>query len=296
MNNSGRANNIPGANVLSSGPMSYVLGTGIVPQILLALVLSTALYILLMSLEMVYKSFIQVTGTRVNVLPLTVSASDKPREFEQNPAARNAKLLPLSDNERTGVEFSYGFWLWINPSSFKETDGLLHILHKGNPIPYPLMAPGVFLKANTNTLRVYMNSSKTWNNFVEIENIPVKKWVHVTVVARNNSVEVYINGNLAKKLNMDGGVLYQNFGNLYLFSQRPCIVNPAQTPSVGEEILQIFGTYNGNLSNLYYFSYALSYTEINDLVNEGPSKKTETQEQNQPPYLEDQWWVGPYSR
>lgn len=280
----------------SVGPMSYVLGTGVIPQILLALVLATGLYILMMSLEMVYKSFVQVTGTRVNVLPVTVSAQDKPREFEQNPAARNAKLLPLSDNERTGVEFSYSFYLWINPTSFRQEEGLLHVFHKGNPTPYPLMAPGVFMKSNTNTLRIYMNSSKTWNNYVEVENIPVKKWVHVAIVARNNTIETYINGNLAKKLNMEGGVLYQNFGNLYLFSQRPCMINTTLVPSVRGEPFQIFGTYNGNLSNLYYFSYALSYTEINDLVNEGPSKKTERQEMDNPPYLEDQWWVGPYTR
>lgn len=294
MNNSTRNNS--GAGLLESGPMSYLLGTGIVPQLLLTLVMATALYILLMSLEILYKSFTAVTGTRVDLLPITVTAENKPIEFEQNPKARNAMMLPLSDNERTGVEFSYAFFLWVNPSSFKQEQGLLHILHKGHSTPFPLMAPGVFLHSNTNSLRVYMNSSKNWNNFIDIENIPVKKWVHVTVVARNNAVEVYINGNLIKKLNMDGGVLYQNFGNLYLFSQRPCVLNPAQIPSLRGDILQIFGTYNGSLSRLVYFSYALSYTEIAALVSEGPAKKTETNREDAPPYLEDTWWTGSYSR
>lgn len=279
-----------------SGPVSFVLGTGVIPQLLLTVALATILYILLLSLEAVYKSFKQVTGVHVELLPMTVSAEDKPREFEQNPNAKNAVLIPLSDNERSGAEFSYAFFLWVNPNSFKGEEGLLHIMHKGHPTPYPLLGPGVFLHSNTNTLRVYMNSSKTWNNFVDVENLPVKKWVHVVIVARNNHIEVYINGNLSKKLNVEGGVLYQNFGNLYLFNQRPCRLNPTMIPSLKGQPINIFGTFSGNLSNLYYYSYALSYTEIQGLVDEGPSRRTETRSEEGPPYLQDSWWVSNYSR
>jgi hypothetical protein len=106
---------------------------------------------------------------------------------------------------------------------------------------------------------------------------------------------------LAKKLNMDGATLYQNFGNLYLFSPRKCVVNATTMASSSDTtgnspILQVLGTYNGNLSNLIYYSYALSYTEIQALVNEGPSKKTESATATTPPYLQDTWWVNNYSR
>ena len=283
-------------NISNVGPLSYLLGTGIIPQLLLTLALATTLYVLLMSLELVYKSFKAVKGTFVPLLPFTCSAEDKPRVFEQNPNVKGAKLLPLSDNERSGAEFSYSFFLWINPTSFKQEDGLLHILHKGHPVPYPLLGPGIFLRSNINTLRVYMNTSQTWNNYIDVENIPVKKWVHVVVLARDNNVEIYINGNLTKKLNSENAVLYQNFGNLYVFNQRPCVLNPMQIPSLGGNILQIFGTYSGNMSNLYYYNYALSYTEIQSLLNEGPSKKTESNTMDAPPYLQDSWWVSDYSK
>jgi hypothetical protein len=279
-----------------AGPLSFVLGTGFVPQVLLSAAFALVLYIIMMSAEIIYKSFKAATGTRVPVLEATVSASDKPREYNQDPKARNSVFLPLSDNERSGAEFSYVFYLWVNPSSFKQEEGLLHVMHKGNPSPYPLMSPGVFLKSNTNTLRVYMNSSKTWNNYVDVENLPLKKWVHVGVIARDNSVEVYINGNLAKKLSMDGAVLYQNFGNLYLFSQRPCILNKTVIPSLDVDILQMFGTYTGNLSALTYYSYALSYTELQSIVAQGPSKETEVSGEEAPPYLEDAWWVNQASK
>jgi hypothetical protein len=274
---------------------SYVSGTGTVPQIVIGILTSITLYIILLSVELIYKSFKQIAGTRVDVLPLTVSSLDKPRNFDQDPSIPKATLLPLSDNERSGAEFSYSFFLWIDPSSFRTEQGLLHILHKGHPVPYPLLGPGVFLHANTNTLRVYMNSSKTWNNYVDVENIPVKKWVHIVVLARDNCIEVYINGNLTRKLTIQNATLYQNFGNLYLFSQRPVTLNPTKIPSLNGESLRIFVTYTGNLSNLIYFSYAISYTEIQSLVAKGASSRTETNTQESPPYLEDSWWVTNYS-
>ena len=282
-------------NASSNSSSSFLSGTSVVPQIVVGLLVSIVLYIILISIEMVYKSFKQISGTRVDVLPLTISSLDKPRSFDQNPSIKNATLLPLSDNERSGAEFSYSFFLWIDPSSFRQEEGLLHILHKGHPVPYPLLGPGIFLHSNTNTLRVYMNSSTTWNNYIDIENIPVKKWVHIVVMARDNSIEVYINGNVSKRLSITDGVLYQNFGNLYLFSQRPVLLNKNLIPSLVGENLQIFGTYTGNFSNLIYFSYALSYTEIQSLVQLGASTKTEKKSEDSPPYLEDTWWVNKYS-
>jgi hypothetical protein len=278
-----------------SAPLAWVTGKGFLPQIVLAVLLSVVLYITYLTIEMIYKQYAQTKGTRIDLLPLTISSESKPREFEQNPNAKNAKFLPFSDNERTGAEFSYTFYIWINPSSFRQEEGLLHIMHKGYPTPYPLMGPGVFLKSNVNTLRVYMNSSKTWNNYIDIENIPVKKWVHIAIVGRDNAIEIYINANLAKKLNMDGAVFYQNFGNLYLFNSRNISLNGTLIPSLKGESIRIFGTYNGSFSNLNYFSYAISYTELQGLVGLGPSTKTETNAEDAPPYLEDAWWVNSYS-
>lgn len=282
-------------NLTNQGSLGYILGKGIIPQILLVLLLTTAIYILMMIFEIVYTSFKQVSGTRVDLLPFTVNSQDKPRQFEQNPRAKNSVHVPMSDNERSGAEFTYSFFLWINPASFRTEEGLLHIFHKGHPFYYPLMGPGVFLKSNTNALRVYMNSSKTWNNYIDVENIPVKKWVHVAIVARANTIEIYINGNLAKKLNMNGGVIYQNFGNIYLFSQRTSALQPDPVVASLKEPFMVYGPFNGNLSALSYFSYALSFTEIQSLVNKGFSTQTEPNVQDSPPYLQDSWWTTTYT-
>ena len=63
--------------------------------------------------------------------------------------------------------------------------------------------------------------------------------------------------NLAKKLNMTDSVLYQNFGNLYLFNQRK-ITLPTTLRSLNGGQFNTFGTFSGNLSNLKYFSYHIT--------------------------------------
>jgi hypothetical protein len=48
----------------------------------------------------------------------------------------------------------------------------------------------------------------------------------------------------------------------------------------------------GMLSRLLYFNYALSFTEINALMNQGPSKQIASAQGGMPaPYLEDTWWT-----
>jgi hypothetical protein len=275
----------------SLGPLSYVLGSGVIPQFLLAVVLTALLYILLLSAEVIYINIVQVTSTRVDLIPITVTSNNS-KEFEQNPAQPNHILLPHSDNEHTGVEFSYSFFLFVNNNNFSsQDDGFQHILHKGNRTPYPLMSPGIFMKNNINTMRVYVNSSTTWNNYVDIENMPIGKWVHIGVVARGNAVEIYINGNIAKKLNMQNGVIYQNFGNLYVFKTEKLRLDPVTVPSMKGEPFVVVGSMNGQMSRLIYFNYALSYTEIQSLIDEGPSAITDTRLMDQPPYLRDSWWV-----
>jgi hypothetical protein len=298
------------SNASSSGAVGWMTGRGVLPQLVLALVIATAIYIVLISLETIYKSFIQVNGTRVELMPYNCASEDKAIQFIQKactsydetgsiiPTPRSPfhKFLPMSDNERTGAEFSYSFYIWVNPATFREEEGLAHIFHKGYNNPFPLMAPGVFMKSNINTMRIYMNSSETWNNYVEVENFPVKKWVHVAIVARGNAIEIYINGNVAKKLTLQNSVFYQNFQDLYVFNQIPSNVSPTVVPSLKGENFRVFGAFKGNLSNLFYYSYALSFTEIDSLLREGPSSRSclAVQAKDTPPYLEDDWWINNY--
>ena len=266
---------------------------GIIRQVLFALALVVALYLVLLFVEIIYKYINRLSMNRTQLLPYTYNLEDKAINIPQDPNVKGSKPVHLSDNERSGVEFSYTFYLNVSPAAFRQEYGLNHIFHKGFSSQFPLLAPGVYMRSDTNTLRVYMNTYKTWNNYVEVENIPVSKWVHVAIVCSENSLEVYINGNLAKKLPFDGFAPYQNFEDICCFSQRRLTMKHSIVPSTDENGFDVFGCMKGQLSRLNYFSYALCYAEINQLMNEGPSSKMDSSVTNTniPPYLDDTWWA-----
>lgn len=269
---------------------------GIIQEILFGLGLVVVLYLVLLFIEIIYKYINRLYLNRTVLLPNTYNVEDKSISIPQNPNVKESKPVHLSNNERSGIEFSYSFCLNVHPSAFRQEYGLSHIFHKGYSSQFPLLAPGVYMRSDTNTLRVYMNTYKTWNNYVEVENFPVGKWVHVALVCSENSLEVFINGNLSKKASFDGYAPYQNFEDICCFSQRRITLKHSIVPSTDENGFDVFGCMKGYLSRLNYFSYALSYPEIQQLMNEGPSSKMDSSSitTNIPPYLDDTWWTKGY--
>ncbi len=261
-------------------------------QAVLALVILLALHTLFFLFEYTYRLMQGIDKTETVLMDYTLSSS-KSKTFTQDPSDANSKQLYLSDNERSGAEFTYSFFLFVDPTCFGTDDGLLHIFHKGYSFQYPLLGPGVYMHNNKNTMRVYMNTFSTWNAYVDVDDFPVKKWVHVALVCQENGLDVFINGNVAKRLNFQKSVPYQNYQNLYVFNRRRVMIRGTngKTPSLNDEVFNVFGSIAGLISNLTYHSYALSYTELNDLLQAGPSKKVESDTQDQPPYLTDDWWV-----
>ena len=283
-----------GAN---SGPLGLVLGKGFFQQVLLVLLVLALLFFFFTSIEYLLMSYQRIGGKNVQLLPLTVTAEDKMLTFQQNKTQyEDAKQIPLSDNERTGIEFTYSFYLFIHPSTFTGEDVLFHVMHKGYINPWPLMGPGVFVKGNNNTLRIVMNTYRNAYTYMDVENIPVRKWFHCALLCRKNSLEIYINGNLRKKLPFEGTLPYQNFQNLICFSPLKKIVLGSQVPSLGTgNDLRFEGAFRGNMSNLVYLAYAASFTEIQSLMDMGVSKKTMSSQMDKPPYLVDTYWTTSYN-
>jgi hypothetical protein len=281
---------------MASMPLGLLLGKGFFQQVLLVLVILSALFFLFISVEFLLMSYQRIGGKTVELLPLTVTAEDKMLTFQQNKTQfKDAKQIPLSDNERTGIEFTYSFYLFIHPSTFTGEDVLFHVMHKGFINPWPIMGPGVFVKGNNNTLRIVMNTYRNAYTYMDVENIPVRKWFHCVVLCRKNSLEIYINGNLRKKLPFEGTLPYQNFQNLICFSPLKKIVLGSQVASLGTgNDLRFEGAFRGNMSNLVYLAYAASFTEIQSLMNLGVSKKTMSSQMDKPPYLVDTYWTTSY--
>jgi hypothetical protein len=146
-----------------------------------------------------------------------------------------------------------------------------------------------------------MNTYDTWFNTIDVKQIPFNKWIHLALLLRKNTMEVYVNGNLANKKSFNGTLPYQNYQPIILFpSIRYTNVSEWKNPSTeqsrkrgippGENFL-VNGKFAGYISNMYYFSYAMTYSEIKAMMDMGPSKDFDEENMDRPPYLIDSWWT-----
>jgi len=263
-------------------------------QVIQGLGLVAILFVILFTTEIIYTN-IYDTGHRFQtLLDYTASSTDMSLTIHQDANKYpDAKPIGLSVNERSGIEFAYSFYIYIFPGTFDGTATFKHVFHKGYGFPWPLMAPGVFLKGDENTMRVIMNTYKNPYTHVDIKNMPVQKWVHVVLNCINGGLDIFVNGTLANRISFTDTLPYQNFQDITLFSNihHNSLGNASTPTSLGDEKFPISGAFNGYVSNLSYARYALSVNEIQSLLTTGPSPKKIDKVMEKPPYLADDWWA-----
>jgi hypothetical protein len=120
-------------------------------------------------------------------------------------------------------------------------------------------------------------------------------------------LEVYVNGNLTKKASFKGTLPYQNYQPLVLFPNSVAGSGQILTAQLFDnsseantskkmgippgENMSISGKFSGYISNMYYFGYAITYSEIQAMMAIGPSPKFDQTNMDTPPYLIDSWWT-----
>ena len=176
--------------------------------------------------------------------------------YPQDPSNNGAVTIYRSVNATEGLEFTWSVWIFIN--NLQTNAGIYkHIFSKGNSnltengLISPNNAPGLYIAPNTNTLVVMMNTFNVINEEVMVPDIPINKWVNIIVRCENTKLDVYINGTITRSINLVG-VPKQNYGDVY----------------VGMN-----GGFNGYISNLWYYNYALGTAAIQRLVENGPNTK-----------------------
>ena len=187
--------------------------------------------------------------------------------ISQDPSHTNYVPIKRSVNQ-DGIEFSYALWFLVNDFNYKQGEWK-HMFHKGNSSSYPNRAPGVWIHPNTNMIRIYMNTMKTLLEFVDIDNIPLRKWVHLVIVVKNRFLLIYVNGFLKIKKELTS-LPRQNYGNVWT---------------------NMYGGYEGYLAKLQYFDKAITSEQIDTLVSEGPGIGNCIDSKEVPPYLDDSWWL-----
>ena len=185
----------------------------------------------------------------------------------QNPNITSSKTIRRSDNQDGGVEFSYVVWFLVDDWNY-QYGYWKHMFHKGSSNGYPDRCPGVLLHKTENALRIYLNTYKKLNEYIDIPDIPVGPWVHLAIVAKGEVVTIYINGRPTKSRKMSA-VPRQNYGDFYISDYKG---------------------FSGQLANMVYYNRAITFNEIDNIVKSGPGKKACVDTKNIPPYLNIKWW------
>jgi len=174
--------------------------------------------------------------------------------FPQDPSNNGAVTIYRSVNATDGLEFTWSTWIFIN--NLQTNAGIFkHIFSKGNSniqsdgLIQPNNAPGLYIAPDTNDLVVLMNTFNVINEEITIPDIPLNKWLNIIIRCQNTTLDIYINGTITRSIELSG-VPKQNYGDVYVAMN---------------------GGFNGYISNLCYYNYALGTAAIQRLVSKGPN-------------------------
>jgi len=213
------------------------------------------IFIILLRLGISFMSWLLKPSTSPKLINGMIDAKNMIM-FPQDPTSSNAVPINRSVNETNGVEFTWSVWVFIDNLQYLSGQ-YRHIFHKGNDqltdtgLNFPNNAPGLYISPNTNALVVIMNTFNDINQEVVVPNIPLNKWLNVIIRCQNDKLDIYINGTITKSIQLNG-VPKQNYGDVFV---------------------SMNGGFDGFISNLWYYNYALGTTAISNLVNSGPNLK-----------------------
>jgi hypothetical protein len=214
-----------------------------------------------------------------------ISGNDS-QVIAQDPLQRKAVTLQRSNNEKTGMEFTWSVWLYV--AEVNNNTQHQHIFNKGDRT-YDTTGvainngPGLYIKGkeagtapSTLSLVVFMDTASNTEK-ITIPEIPIKKWVNVIIRLENLMMDIYING-IIKERKVFPNVPKQNYYDILI-----CQNNAAGSG------------FNGNLSNLRYYNKALSAIQINNIVYWGPNTKASKSVATTKggfDYLSSTWYTG----
>jgi hypothetical protein len=221
------------------------------------LLLVIFLFIIFLRLGISLISYFLKPNQTPHLIDGTVNASQM-IIFKQDPINNGAVTIYRSVNATDGIEFTWSVWILINNLNNSGNSGTYkHIFSKGNSnlqengLINPNNAPGLYIAPNTNTLVVLMNTFNVINEEILIPDIPMNKWVNVIIRCQNTLLDVYVNGIIVRSINLIG-VPKQNYGDVFV---------------------ALNGGFDGFISNLWYYNYALGTSAIQKISESGPNTK-----------------------
>ena len=210
---------------------------------------------------------------------------NQPVTVLQHPKYDESIPIMRSRNEQGGVEFTWNTWLFIETVN---SGRYQHIFHKGDTalkestnISQINNGPGLYVRRNPQNnggeLRVIMSTfDNPMGADITIPNIPLQKWINVTIRAKHKHLDVYVNNNIVHRHIFEGSPPKQNYGNVYVAQQKG---------------------FDGLISNLRYFSRAITGIEIANIVKAGANLQSADGDSLSinPPYFSMRWYLPKYN-
>ena len=263
-----------------SGSSEFLDSNSLVAKMAFLLMVVLAFFVLLRLFIGLISYFTNKSNySSVKLIDGMINASEY-QEFKQEPSDPKSKTIYRSDNEKDGIEFTWSLYVFIRDIDPNAHASLYHVFHKGNfnilanGLNTPNNAPGLYINRDDNSFKILMNTYNSITEEINVPNIPRNKWLNVIIRCQNTKVDVYINGLIAQSYQLNA-VPKQNYGSVHVAGN---------------------GGFPGFISNLTYYKYALSISEIQRLNNYGPNLKliqgSGKYEVTTPDYLSLRWYFG----
>jgi hypothetical protein len=259
-------NDFSSKNVMNAGSEFLAANSMIAKFMFIVLVVIVFLFLLNVGMFFLY----WVTGP--NRSPYVIKGMLNGTKYyppvSQDPSNKQGIVIYRSNDQTGGIEFTWSVWIQIDrvPSG----DDYQNIFVKGNndftgtnKIASVNNGPGLYLtksdeNSKGNTAKLYfamdvvspLNQSQASTLTMDIPNVPIGKWVNVAIRLQNKLLDCYINGMITSRVSAADYIPKQNYDEIILCGN---------------------GGFNGAISNLRYYDYALSVFEINSVVYYGPN-------------------------
>lgn len=145
----------------------------------------------------------------------------------------------LSTDDTSSVNFSYSIWFYVDDWNYKYGQAKVifgRLDQNKKPCPSVILAP---TQNNINvSLTVYPSSSSSSEiiHSCGVHNIPIQKWVNLSISVYNRSLDIYIDGKLVRTCMLPGVPKIDNSSNV--------LVTPG-------------GGFSGFTTKLQYWDYAI---------------------------------------
>jgi hypothetical protein len=276
-------------NIANASP-SFLDSNGIIAKFVF-LILVVIVFLLLMNLGIMMVGYYLQPPNNPYLIQGMIQGSQFV-DISRDPKNPMSVTLKHSNNQKSGMEFSWSLWLNLQKNTNTKTD-YSHIFSVGNNTFDPKTGlatvengPGVYLsnldssgnQLETANLHVVMDcipDGIIHNQSVNVTNLPYNKWFNVVLRMNNTLLDIYINGIITSRLNFTN-VPKQNYGDVLVCAN---------------------GGFIGALSNLRYYDYGMNVFEIGSVVFRGPTltaakiNQNVNSTQNGYNYLSNKWYA-----